>query len=177
MRPSVPVRTAVSDLHEALGAAGGVLSVAESCTGGLLSGAITAEPGASAVFDRGVVTYSNAAKRDLLDVPAITLSRAGAVSGPTARAMATGACTLADAEWGLSVTGIAGPDGGRPGKPVGTVYVGIAHDDGETVRSRARQYRFDGDRDAIRTQTVRTAIERAAAVVRRRSAQVSNRPP
>ncbi|MFW6448998.1 MAG: CinA family protein [Halobacteriota archaeon] len=177
MRPSAPVRTAVADLHAALRAAGASLAVAESCTGGLVCGAITAEAGASDVLDRGVVTYTNAAKRELLDVPADTIDRAGAVSGPTARAMATGACVGADVEWGLSITGIAGPSGGRPGKPVGTVYIGIAHDDGETVRSRARRYRFDGDRGAIRAQTVRTAIERLAVVVRRRTDHPSNRSP
>lgn len=176
MEFSEPVHAAVAEVHAAARSAGATLAVAESCTGGLVCGAITARPGASDVLDSGFVTYSNAAKRSLLDVPAVTLSRAGAVSGPTARAMAVGACAAGGADWGLSITGIAGPEGGRPGKPVGTVYVAIAIDEGDRIRSRARRFRFDGDRRSIREQTVRTALERLADVLGRRASQSSNRP-
>lgn len=177
MRFPAPLRAAVADLHEAVAAAETAIAVAESCTGGLVAGAITARPGASDVLDRGVVTYSNAAKRELLDVPAATLARTGAVSGPTARAMAGGVLVPGRADWSLAVTGIAGPGGGRPGKPVGTVYIGIARTTPGGVRSRARRFRFDGDRDAVRRQTAHTAIERLAAVLDRRHGQDSNRPP
>lgn len=167
MRMPDPIRAAVEDLHESARSARASLAVAESCTGGLVCGAITAKPGASDVLDRGFVTYSNAAKRDLLGVPEETLAAAGAVSGPTARAMAAGAHAHGPADWGLAITGIAGPSGGRPGKPVGTVYIGIATTQDGELSSQARRFRFDGDRDAIREQTARTAIDRLASVLRR----------
>ncbi len=157
--PAVPTDLA-ADVRALLADTGSRLALAESCTGGLLGATITSVPGASDIFELGVIAYSNAAKQDLLDVPIQTLERTGAVSGPTARAMAAGVRDRADATWGLSITGIAGPTGGRPGKPIGTVYIGLAtRQDGRT-QTRARRCRFDGDRTAVRAQTVRTALDR-----------------
>ncbi|MFW6153287.1 MAG: CinA family protein [Halobacteriota archaeon] len=156
---------AVARVHGALASRDEQLAIAESCTGGLVAGAMTAAAGASEVFELGVVTYSNVAKRRLLDVPQLTLSRTGAVSGPTARAMAVGVRNLGDATWGLSITGIAGPDGGRPGKPVGTVFIGVATSRDGRSKSRARRVRFDGDRASVRRQTVRSALERVGELV------------
>lgn len=167
MRFDDATRDAVTHVHEVLSSRGEHLAIAESCTGGLVAGAVTAEAGASDIFELAIITYSNEAKIRLLDVPRLTLSRTGAVSGPTARAMAAGVRDVGDATWGLSITGIAGPGGGRPGKPIGTVFIGIATvRDGRTV-SRARRVRFDGDRASIRQQTTRTALERLAAVIER----------
>ena len=129
-----------------LGQAGQTLSVAESCTGGGLGAALTAVPGASSVMLGGVISYANAVKRDLLSVPAELLERYGAVSAPVAEAMALGVRRLTGSDWALSVTGIAGPDGGTPDKPVGLVFVGVAGPDGcstETLRlgnTRGREW-------------------------------------
>ena len=113
-----------------LGQAGQTLSVAESCTGGGLGASLTSVPGASSVMLGGVISYANAVKRDLLSVPAELLERHGAVSAPVAEAMALGVRRLTGSDWALSVTGIAGPDGGTPDKPVGLVFVGVAGPDG-----------------------------------------------
>ncbi|WP_234729853.1 CinA family protein [Acidocella facilis] len=130
------------------------LATAESCTGGLVAGAITAIPGSSAVFTHGFVTYANAAKTQMLGVPETMLAANGAVSAPVARAMAEGARRLAEADYAVSVTGIAGPDGGSIEKPVGTVWFGIAGRNG----SMAHHQRFHGERDEIRAQAVTFAI-------------------
>ena len=100
---------------------GFMVSTAESCTGGLIAGALTEIAGSSAVVDRGFVTYTNEAKMDMLGVPENTLARHGAVSEATARAMAQGALAHSRADWSVAITGIAGPSGGAPDKPVGTV--------------------------------------------------------
>ena len=113
-----------------LGQAGQTLSVAESCTGGGLGAELTAVPGASSVMLGGVISYANAVKRDLLAVPSELLEQHGAVSAPVAEAMALGVRRLTGSDWALSVTGIAGPDGGTPDKPVGLVFVGVAGPDG-----------------------------------------------
>ncbi len=113
-----------------LGQAGQTLSVAESCTGGGLGAELTAVPGASSVMLGGVISYANAVKRDLLTVPSELLEQHGAVSAPVAEAMALGVRRLTGSDWALSVTGIAGPDGGTPDKPVGLVFVGVAGPDG-----------------------------------------------
>lgn len=160
-----PIRRAVRDLHGALRRADERVAVAESCTGGLVGTAITAEPGSSDIFELGVVSYSDASKHRILDVPEMTLDYAGAVSGPTARAMAAGVRAVGEVTWGLSITGIAGPGGGRPGKPVGTVYIGIATADEAGERSTARRVRFDGDRAAIRRQTTLSALQRLTLAV------------
>jgi nicotinamide-nucleotide amidase len=132
------------------------VTTAESCTGGLVAGAITAIPGASAVLDRGFVTYSNAAKTELLGVPAELIGAVGAVSEAVARGMAAGARLHANADLAVSVTGIAGPDGGSVEKPVGTVWFGLATRNSVLV---ARHQLFTGDRDQIRAASVIYALE------------------
>ncbi len=124
------------------------VALAESCTGGLLAELLTGVPGASNVFDLGVVAYSDEMKRRLLQVPEDLLAVHGAVSEPVARALADGARRVAGAAWGVGVTGIAGPSGGSPAKPVGTVHVALAGPGG--TESVQRLYR--GDRDRIRRQ-------------------------
>jgi nicotinamide-nucleotide amidase len=131
------------------------VSVAESCTGGLLGHRLTSIPGSSRYFERGVIVYSNRAKEELLDVPEALLRAHGAVSAPVAEAMATGICRLSGAVCGLAVTGIAGPDGGTPAKPVGTVFIAAATPAGVDVR----HFRFAGDRDAVKWQSAQAALD------------------
>lgn len=130
------------------------VAAAESCTGGLLGGMITVRAGASAYFLGSAVTYANSAKEKLLGVPSAVLAAHGAVSAETAAAMAAGARTLFGADAAVAVTGIAGPGGAVPGKPVGTVFIGVA--DGR--RTETRRYQFSGDRGAVREQTVLAAL-------------------
>lgn len=134
------------------------LATAESCTGGLIAGVLTGVPGASAVVERGFVTYSNEAKQEMLGVPEGTIASHGAVSEPVAQAMAKGALARSRADLALSVTGIAGPDGGSEEKPVGLVWFGIA---GPSDTSFAFHHEFDGDRAEIRTQAVAVAMQAA----------------
>jgi nicotinamide-nucleotide amidase len=131
------------------------LALSESCTGGWVAQTVTAIAGSSTWFDRGFVTYSNAAKIDMLGVPETTLDRHGAVSEATARAMAQGTLAHSRADWALGITGIAGPGGGSPGKPVGTVCFAWASKDGGC---EAQTCRFTGDRAAVREQSVRYAL-------------------
>ena len=138
-----------------LGARGLTLSVAESCTGGLLGHRLTNVAGSSAYFERGVVVYSNRAKQELLGVPEDVLRTHGAVSGPCAEAMARGICERSGSACGLAVTGIAGPDGGTPQKPVGTVFFGVA----VSGQVTSRRFRFLGDRVAIKWQSAQTALD------------------
>ncbi|MCZ7596298.1 MAG: CinA family protein [Hyphomicrobium sp.] len=134
-----------------------LITTAESCTGGLLVGLLTEVPGSSGMVERGYVTYSNAAKTELLGVPADMISRHGAVSEEVARAMAQGALKRTPAHIAISVTGIAGPDGGSPGKPVGLVYLAVAVHGEEP---RVRECRFGNiGRCEIRLSSVRAAIE------------------
>ena len=129
---------------------------AESCTGGMVAAAITDVAGASAVLDRGLVTYSNNAKQDLLGVPTATLDTHGAVSMETAAAMADGALAASpQAGLAVAITGIAGPGGGSMEKPVGLVWFAVSKSTGET---RTAQQVFSGDRTAIRRQAVATAL-------------------
>jgi nicotinamide-nucleotide amidase len=139
---------------EALLAHGWTLAVAESCTGGLLGARLTARAGASAWFRGGVVAYDNAVKQDVLGVPEEVLLRHGAVSSECAVAMAEGARRLVGADWALSVTGVAGPGGGTPEKPVGLVYLGVAGPWG----AEALEDRFRGDRERIRERAVAIAL-------------------
>jgi nicotinamide-nucleotide amidase len=132
------------------------IATAESCTGGLIAAAITAIPGSSAVLDRGFVTYSNAAKTDLLGIPPQLIAANGAVSKTVAQAMATGAKTRAGTSLAVSVTGIAGPDGGTPEKPVGTVWFGLAARRG---RVATHHQLFSGDRAAVRAESVIFALK------------------
>ena len=131
------------------------IATAESCTGGLVAAALTAIPGASDVVERGLVTYSNAAKIALLGVPEATIATHGAVSAETAAAMAEGALIQAPVDLAVSVTGIAGPGGGSAGKPVGLVYIGLARR-GAAVQTERRV--FPGDRTAIREAALLRAL-------------------
>ncbi|HEY4249841.1 MAG TPA: CinA family protein [Roseomonas sp.] len=150
-------------LLAALHARGLTVTTAESCTGGLIAGAITAIPGSSASLEAGFVTYSNLAKQRMIGVPESLLIAHGAVSEPVARAMAEGARAVAGADLALACTGIAGPGGGVPGKPVGTVFIAAAVQ-GET---RVLHRIFPGDRAAIRAATVAEAIDLGLMLVTR----------
>ncbi len=134
---------------------GYTITTAESCTGGLLAGRLLNVSGASGVYHEGHITYSNEAKERLLGVSHETLATYGAVSEQTAREMAFGAAKAANANVGLSTTGIAGPGGGTDEKPVGLVYVGCSIN-GETV---ACEYQFSGDRQENREMAVEAALE------------------
>jgi nicotinamide-nucleotide amidase len=133
-----------------------IVATAESCTGGLIAGAITDVAGSSGWFERGFVTYSNEAKIEMLGVRAETVAAHGAVSEATAREMVTGALRNGGATLAVAVTGIAGPAGGTPAKPVGLVWLAWGRRDGP-VEARAEQ--FPGDRAAVRAATVRVALE------------------
>ncbi|TQI78979.1 nicotinamide-nucleotide amidase [Serratia fonticola] len=141
-----------------LQARGQWITCAESCTGGGIAKAITDIAGSSAYFDRGFVTYSNAAKHELLGVAEATLKMHGAVSEDVVREMAQGALKAAKADLALSVSGIAGPDGGSDEKPVGTVWFGFAERSG---RVQAHKRQFAGDRDAVRLQATIFALQMA----------------
>lgn len=144
----------VHALADRLIARGLMLATAESCTGGLIAGACTDLAGSSAWFERGFVSYSNQAKTELLGVPADLIEREGAVSEAVARAMAAGALARSRAQVAVAVTGVAGPTGGSPQKPVGTVWFGWAV--GSKVFAERR--RFEGDRAAVRAATVEHAL-------------------
>jgi len=133
-----------------------MLATAESCTGGLIAAACTDLAGSSNWFERGFVTYSNAAKTELLGVPAELIEQFGAVSEPVARAMAAGALAHSHAQVAVAVTGVAGPGGGSVDKPVGTVWFGWATPTGQHSECQ----HFAGDRAAVRTATVRHALTR-----------------
>jgi nicotinamide-nucleotide amidase len=143
-------------LGEALKRRGLTVATAESCTGGQISGAITDVPGSSGWFDRGFVTYSNAAKVEALGVRPETLAAHGAVSEATAAEMASGALARSAAAMAVAVTGIAGPDGGTAAKPVGTVCFAWARRGGAVDTA---VHRFPGDRAAVRAATVAVALE------------------
>jgi nicotinamide-nucleotide amidase len=132
------------------------VATAESCTGGLVAGALTEIPGSSDVLDRGFVTYSNAAKQAMLGVPAVILERHGVVSRETADAMAKGALAMSNADLAVAVTGIAGPGGGSAEKPVGLVHFAAAARDGRCVH---REQRYgDVGRSVVRRQAVAEAL-------------------
>ncbi len=131
------------------------LATAESCTGGWIAQTVTSITGSSGWFDRGFVTYSNTAKQEMLNVSERSLTECGAVSKEVVMAMAEGALINSQADVSVAVTGIAGPDGGTELKPVGTVWIAWARTGQIT---QARQYLFDGDRQAVRSQTVKHAL-------------------
>ena len=133
-----------------------LLVTAESCSGGLIAGACTDLSGSSNWFERGFVTYSNAAKTELLGVPTTLIAQHGAVSEPVARAMAEGALRHSAAQVAVAVTGVAGPTGGTPDKPVGLVWFGFAL----PGRVLSEQMHFPGDRAAVRAATVQHALSR-----------------
>jgi nicotinamide-nucleotide amidase len=138
------------------------LSTAESCTGCLMVACLTEVPGASTVVERGYVTYDNRAKAEMLGVPAALFERAGAVSEEVARAMAEGALARADVDLAIAVTGIAGPGGATPSKPVGLVHLAVARRDEPTRHAREV---FPGDRAAIRLASVDAALTLALQAV------------
>ena len=169
----------VAALGDALRARGWQFATAESCTGGLVAGACTAPAGASDWFTTGFVTYSNDAKMALLGVPAGQLAAHGAVSAEVAEAMARGALARGRVQLAVAVTGIAGPAGGSAAKPVGTVWLGLAWTharetqeglpaggDAPLVAACTERLQLDGDRAAIRAQTVAIALQRALDVAR-----------
>lgn len=150
------LRAIAAKLLDVLRAKGLTLVTAESCTGGLVAGAITEIPGSSDVLERGFVTYSNAAKQADLGVPAAVLDRHGAVSAETAKAMAAGALNASPAHISVAITGIAGPGGGSPEKPVGLVYFAAARRGGPVLD---REVRFgDLGRSEVRRRSVVTAL-------------------
>ncbi len=145
----------LSQIRQMLQSHQAMLACAESCTGGWIAKLITDQPGSSIWFDRGFITYSNAAKQQMLGIPEPLLKQYGAVSQPVAEAMAAGVITHSSAEFALAVTGIAGPGGGSIAKPVGTVWLAWAGPSG--IRSCLRQ--FSGNRDQIRQAAVKAALE------------------
>jgi nicotinamide-nucleotide amidase len=148
-------QTAEGNVGQLLTQAGLTLSLAESCTGGLLSSMLTRHPGASAFLNRAGVTYADAAKQHWLKVPQAILLQHGAVSEPCARAMASGLRHESGTDLALAITGIAGPDGGTPDKPVGTVYLALASDAGV----HAQRYLFGGDRARVQRMSAFMALE------------------
>ena len=153
--------------------AGVMLVTAESCTGGMIIGALTDIAGASAVVDRGFITYSNAAKHEMLGVPMAVIEEYGAVSQQVAEAMAVGALDASGGESGahpclaVAVTGIAGPDGGSADKPVGLVWFGLAMRGGAVSSWREV---FDGGRENVRAQTTQMALAKMESALRNYSA-------
>ena len=145
--------TLCSDVLNAL--KGKTLATAESCTGGGIGVALTAVPGASDVFVGGVISYTNEIKNRILGVNQAVLDEFGAVSEPVAKAMASGVRNLMKCDVAVSVTGLAGPGGDDFGNPVGTVFISYA-DENQVF---AKEYHFDGDRDSVRNQAVRAALE------------------
>ena len=152
----------VASLADALRAQACRLATAESCTGGLIAAACTELAGSSDWFECGFVSYSNAAKSTMLGVPMSLIEAHGAVSEPVAVAMAQGALARCAAQWAVAVTGIAGPGGGTPNKPVGTVWVSWAQQDG---LARAQCFQFQGDRQSVREQTVHHALQGLLSLV------------
>lgn len=150
-----------ADLVAALGARGQTIATAESLTGGLLGGAITSVPGSSAVYLGGVVVYATRLKATLAGVDAEVLLADGAVSRRTAEQLAAGARRLTGADWGIATTGVAGPDP-QEGHAPGTVWIGWA---GPSHALRARLFLFEGDREAVRAQTVAAALSILATEV------------
>lgn len=159
MNDAARIARLAAELGAALKATGESLVTAESCTGGGIGYAVTQVAGSSAWFDRGFITYSNQAKEQLLDVPAALIDRQGAVSEPVARAMALGALAHSRAQLAVSVTGVAGPTGGSRAKPVGTVCFGFARGLPGTADVETMTRHFDGDRAAVRTQSIIAALE------------------
>jgi nicotinamide-nucleotide amidase len=143
-------------LLEAYRRAGLTIATAESCTGGLVAGCLTEIAGSSDVFERGFVTYSNAAKAEILGVPATLIAERGAVSAEVAEAMARGALDRSKADTAVALTGVAGPGGGTAEKPVGLVHFGAVRRGGA---ARLRREIFGGDRTAVRARSVGAALE------------------
>ncbi|MEA4892776.1 MAG: nicotinamide-nucleotide amidohydrolase family protein [Peptococcaceae bacterium] len=141
---------------------GETLAVAESCTGGLLAGYITGLAGSSQFFKGGVVSYTDEVKERVLEVPARVLEQFGAVSSPVARAMAEGAARVCGSDFGISITGLSGPDTDGSQNPIGLVYLGASYHGKSTVKS----YIFKGDRQQIRGAAVKSAMEMALKILK-----------
>lgn len=163
-------RTVNMVVADALVSRGQTLAVAESCTGGGLGATITALPGSSRWFLGGVIAYADAVKRDLLGVEPQIIERHGAVSAECAQALAAGARRVAGADWGLSITGVAGPDGGTAEKPVGLVYIGVAGPDGS---ADAHETSLRGDRARIRERSTLLALHRLRIAIMTRAASAT----
>ena len=146
--------TMVGVVAQALKMQGLTLATAESCTGGLLGGALTREPGSSAYYLGGVISYANQVKEELLGVQRVTLDAAGAVSPEVARQMAEGIRASLRSDLAVGITGIAGPDGGSPAKPVGLVYIGLDTPEG----CKAEKFQFIGEREGVRALAVQAAL-------------------
>ena len=151
-------------------ARGRTLAVAESCTGGLVGGMLTAVSGSSDVFLGGWITYSNAMKQSQLGVPAEVIEREGAVSAAVALLMAAGACARSDASLAIAISGVAGPGGGSPDKPVGTVWIAVH--DAAAHRGHARRFEFPGPRDIVRDRAAKTALQLARWTIRGEDAPI-----
>jgi len=151
----------VKRLAESLVRRGQRVCTAESCTGGLIAKTFTDLAGSSDWFDRGFVTYSNAAKHEMLAVPVSLIDDYGAVSEPVANAMATGALRHSQADYAIAVTGVAGPAGGSADKPVGTVWIAVASAD----QLQAQCHLFDGNRRAVRAATLVAGLELLSELV------------
>jgi len=156
------ISRAVAEVGECLRAQKHFLATAESCTGGLLASTLTDTPGSSEWFAGSVVAYSNAVKNKLLGVPADILEKHGAVSEPVVLAMAKGVLETVGADVSVAISGIAGPSGGTPEKPVGTVWIAWAWPDG----TRAKMFSFQGTRDQVKNQTVMSAINGLLSVTK-----------
>ena len=155
------IQTRVASLAEKLLQQQRRVCAAESCTGGLIAKTFTDLAGSSDWFDRGFVTYSNAAKAEMLGVPAALIEEFGAVSEPVAGAMASGALRHSEADYSVAVTGVAGPGGGSESKPVGTVWIAVA----AAGYVEARRYQFEGDREAVRIATLDEAVAKLTELV------------
>jgi len=156
------ISRAVAEVGECLRVEDRFLATAESCTGGLLASTLTDTPGSSEWFAGSVVAYSNAVKNKLLGVPADILEKHGAVSEPVVLAMAKGVLETVGADVSVAISGIAGPSGGTPEKPVGTVWIAWAWPDG----TRAKMFSFQGTRDQVKNQTVMSAINGLLSVTK-----------
>ncbi|MCV6613411.1 MAG: CinA family protein [Cellvibrionaceae bacterium] len=160
-----PSYSLAESLGQALSAQQLTLSTAESCTGGGIAAAITDVAGSSAWFERGFVTYANSAKVELLGVAPELLAAHGAVSQAVVEAMASGALQAAGAQLAVASSGIAGPGGGSPGKPVGTVWLGWAWSADSRIRLRSHCYQLEGERIQVRQQAIRLALEGCLALL------------
>ena len=158
MHPAPSLAGIIAEVAAHLLAGGRQLVAAESCTGGWIAKACTDRPGSSQWFRGGVVAYTNELKTAMLGVWPATLEEAGAVSEATVREMAVGALERLGGDVAVAVTGIAGPDGGSPGKPVGTVWFGWAYRSAAGIDVRTRRHCFDGNREAVRRHAVATAL-------------------
>jgi nicotinamide-nucleotide amidase len=162
--PFIEHEAAVLRLADVLRAAGLRIATAESCTGGLIAAACTSVAGSSDWFDRAFITYSNEAKTEMLGVPDYVIAVQGAVSESVAKAMAEGALSRSNAQMAISATGIAGPGGGTPTKPVGTVWLALAR---SGVPTQAWRLSLPGDRAAVRSATVGHALGRLLRAAQR----------